>query len=359
VGKQADLVRAGMLASYLDLARSVQLDTLPLLKSVGLSRLDLSNPDALISAAAVTELLERSAEAASIQDFGLRLARLHGLADIGPIGLLVREEPTVGHAIRVAERYLRLHSDSLALRLDEHENASVLRIRYLSTTLGRTRQATELVVGTVFRTLNVLVGSAWSPEAVCFSHPAPTARTIHAAFFKTRMLFDSAFNGFMLRASDLAAPIRTSEAAMPRYIKHYVEEIVAQPIVTVDATVRQLVFALLPSGQCTSATVAKHLGVDRKTMYTRLAAEGETFSSILSKARIELARRHIRTGRKSLTETAQLLGFSGLATFSRWFRNEFGTSATHWQKDQQQKPAAPWRPASAPLDEGDAPFALD
>jgi AraC-like DNA-binding protein len=93
-------------------------------------------------------------------------------------------------------------------------------------------------------------------------------------------------------------------------------------------------------------------------MYTRLAAEGETFSSILNKVRIELARRYIQTGRKSLTETAQLLGFSGLATFSRWFRNEFGTSATRWQKDQQQTPAAPWRPASA-ADESDAAFALD
>jgi hypothetical protein len=218
-------------------------------------------------------LLERSAAAAGLQDFGLRLARLHSMADIGLVGLLVREEPTVRDAIQVAARYLQLHSSSLALRLDEQGKASVLRVRYLLTSAGRTRQATELMVGTVFRTLTLLVGRPLNPEAICFSHPAPTARTIHAAFFKAQIQFDSAFNGFILRAGDLAAPIRTSEMAMPRYIKHYVEEIVAQPVVTFDATVRRTVFALLPTGQCRSATVAKQLGVNPRRGSCRARAQ--------------------------------------------------------------------------------------
>jgi AraC-like DNA-binding protein len=347
-----------MLAGYLDLARSLRLDGLALLKSAGLSRLDLSNPDTLIPAAGATELLERSAAAAGLQDFGLRLARLHSMADIGLVGLLVREEPTVRDAIQVAARYLQLHSSSLALRLDEQGKASVLRVRYLLTSAGRTRQATELMVGTVFRTLTLLVGRPLNPEAICFSHPAPTARTIHAAFFKAQIQFDSAFNGFILRAGDLAAPIRTSEMAMPRYIKHYVEEIVAQPVVTFDATVRRTVFALLPTGQCRSATVAKQLGVNRKTMYARLNAEGETFSSILGEVRVELARRHIQTGRKSLTDTAQLLGFSGLATFSRWFRDEFGVSASGWRKQQQQLHSG-HSPAGSDADAFASPLAMD
>jgi AraC-like DNA-binding protein len=117
------------------------------------------------------------------------------------------------------------------------------------------------------------------------------------------------------------------------------------------------VFALLSTGQCSSQTVAKHLGIDRKTMYTRLNARGETFSSILNSVRVELARRHIRTGRKSLTETAQLLGFCGLASFSRWFRTEFGVSASRWLKEQQQR-----QPALSPVvgaDAVDVPLTMD
>ena len=169
-------------------------------------------------------------------------------------------------------------------------------------------------------------------ESVGFSHPPPTGRTVHDAFFKARTLFDSSFNGFVLRQSDLTAPIRTADTAMPQYIKHYVERVIPQPAATIDATVRQLVFALLPTGRCSSESIANHLGVDRTTINRRLAVRGESFSSIVNGVRIELARRYIQTEQRSLTETAQLLGFSGLATFSRWFRTEFETSATSWRK---------------------------
>lgn len=332
MAKPANLVRAGTLAGYVELARSLRLDASRLLQGVGLDRFDLSDIDALIPATAVTELLERSSEAAGIEDFGLRLAAVRSLDHVGPVGLIAREEPTVGHAIRAAELYLRRYSQSLAFHLDEDDTAAALRVQYLSTTRGRTRQANELVVGTVFRVVSVLTGGAWAPESVSFSHPPPSSRTIHLSFFRTRTLFDNEFNGFLLRPSDLAAPIRTADVAMPRYVRHYVEEIFSQPIVETDATVRQLVFSLLPSGRCTSEAIARHLGVDRKTVSRRLARRGETFSSIVNDARIELVRRHLRTEQRSLTETAQLLGFAGLATFSRWFRGEFGTTASHWRR---------------------------
>jgi AraC-like DNA-binding protein len=326
------LTRAGILVNYDELARTLGLDPRAMIRRVGLDRYDFNDAEALIPAAAVNELLERSAEAAGAEDFGLRLATTRNLAQLGAVGLIVREEPTVGHAIKAAEDYFRLHSETLSFQLDQHDRIAVLRIHYLTATQGQMRQSTELIVGTVFRTLNVLAGRAWSPESVCFAHSPPKARTIHDSFFRTKTLFDSGFDGFVLRSGDLTAPIRTADAAMTRYIRHYVDEVMAQPVVTTDASVRQLVFALLPTGRATSEVVAQRLGVDRKTVHRRLAASGKTFSSILNEARIELAQRHIKTERRSLTETAQLLGFSGLATFSRWFRGEFGTSATSWRR---------------------------
>jgi AraC-like DNA-binding protein len=332
MAKTSGLVRAGTLAGYVELARSLHLDAMALVRRAGLHRFDLSDVDAFIPASAVTELLESSAAAAGLEDFGLRLATVRNLAHIGPVGLLVREEPTVGHAIRAAETYLRRYSDAIDFRLYERANVALLRVQYLAETQGHTRQATELLVGTVHRVINALAGRAWAAENISFAHPAPASRTIHEDFFRTRTLFDNNFNGFILRAADLSAPIRTAEMAMPHYMKQFVEEMVAQPAVTIDATVRQLVFSLLPSGRCSSKAIADHLGVDRKTVTRRLAARGTTYSEILNDVRLELARRHIRTGQRSLTETAQLLGFSGLATFSRWFGDEFGMSATSWRR---------------------------
>lgn len=330
--KQLSLVRAGNLGGYISLAGSLKIDAFALLRGVGLHPLDLADGDAMIPAVAVTELLERSASAAGIADFGLRLAAARSLNEIGPVGLLVREEQTIGDAIRAAERYLRRTSNAIEFRLIERKNTALLHVQYIVATQGRTRQATELLVGTVHRVISALAGSAWAAESVSFSHPAPKERTMHGSFFRTQVLFDNVFNGFLLRASDLNARIRMADMAMPQYMKHFVEEIVAQPTVSIDATVRQLVYWLLPSGRCNAEAIASHLGVDRKTVTRHLAARGTTYSDILNDVRVELARRHIRTGRRSLTETAQLLGFSSLATFSRWFRDEFGTSATRWRR---------------------------
>ena len=327
----ANLFRAAILTGYFDVARSLGLDTHRLIKSVGLHRLDLSDPDVLIPTVSVLELLERSAAAADVEDFGLRMAAKRSLAHLGPVGLVAREEPTLRHAIRLFERHFRLYTETIILNLDEHGDIASLRVQLMLATKGSTRQAMELIVGTVFRTVKALAGEAWSPEFVSFSHPSPRGRTTHSSFFKSRPHYDNAFNGIVLRTIDLNAPIATADPIIARYVRRYLEDAIAQPAVMIDATTRQLVFALLPSGRCTSELLARHLGIDRRTLSRRLAARGATFSAIVNDVRHELVRRHVRTECRSLTETAQLLGFSSLATFSRWFQAQFGTSATAWK----------------------------
>ena len=327
-----NLFRAAILTGYVEVAQSFGLDTYRLTKGVGLHRLNLSDPDVLIPIASVLELLERSALAAGAEDFGLRMAAKRSLAHLGPIGLVAREEPTLRHAIRLFERHFRLYTETLMLDLDEHGDVASIRVQLLFATKGSTRQAMELMVGIVFRTLKALAGDRWSPEFVSFSHPAPRGRTSHSGFFKSRPHFDDAFNGIVLRTADLNAPIATADPVVGQYIRRYLEDAIAQPAVLIDATIRQLVFALLPSGRCTSDLLARHLGIDRRTLSRRLATRGTNFSAIMNNVRLELVQRHILTEHRSLTETAQLLGFSSLATFSRWFLAQFGTSASSWRR---------------------------
>ena len=101
--------------------------------------------------------------------------------------------------------------------------------------------------------------------------------------------------------------------------------------------VRDIIEDLLPTGRCTLQQVARTLAVDRKTVHRRLADAGETFSSVLAATRAQLARQYLGQQRRSVTETAELLGFTATSTFSRWFRAQFGTSATAWQAGQRSE----------------------
>ena len=50
-------------------------------------------------------LLEASASAAGVDEFGLLMAERGGLSRLGPVALVVREQATVGLAIEALSRY--------------------------------------------------------------------------------------------------------------------------------------------------------------------------------------------------------------------------------------------------------------
>src|SRR5262245_21765493 len=79
------LIRAACLTDYVEVARSVGLEPNRMIDAVGLPQASLHNPDLKISLAAFTRLLEVSAKAARVDDFGLRLSERRLLSNLGPL----------------------------------------------------------------------------------------------------------------------------------------------------------------------------------------------------------------------------------------------------------------------------------
>ena len=116
--------------------------------------------------------------------------------------------------------------------------------------------------------------------------------------------------------------------------EQYLEPMLAKLNVTVSEKTRQLAYDLLPSDQCRIEQVAERLGVNSRTLHRHLAREGETFSSIVDSVRAELARRYVQDNGRSLSEISDLLGFSALSSFSRWFRTKFNSSPMTWRAEK-------------------------
>lgn len=104
------LIPSVILSSYAATVRSIGLDPIALLNRVGLDPRCLSVPDMPISALRATEAIELAALEAGIEDLGIRLALARGVPDIGPLNLLLREEPDLRSALRSLQSYLHLHS---------------------------------------------------------------------------------------------------------------------------------------------------------------------------------------------------------------------------------------------------------
>jgi AraC-like DNA-binding protein len=330
------LVRAASLSRYVELCQTLRLDPQPLMRQVGLSAAALAVPDRWISGSAVAQLLELSAAASGREDFGLRLAELRRFSTLGPISVVLREEPDVRSALDVLVRQQRMYNEALHPRLSEAESLATLRVDLQFGEQVAARQATELAVRTFHLLLCGFIGAAWKPLSVCFGHGAPADVRPHRRVFGPVVEFDREFNGIVMYTRDLDLPNTMADPLMRTYVRRYFETIASPGDVDVVARVCEIIEALLPAGRCSIEEVARGLGVDRRTVHRYLAAQGETFSSLLDSTRAQLAEQLLANPRRSAAEASDLLGFSSPSAFSRWFRGHFGCGPKEWRARQAQ-----------------------
>ncbi|MDH4480719.1 MAG: AraC family transcriptional regulator [Rhodoferax sp.] len=333
------VVRSASLHGYADLARQLGLDPNALMRSVGLSPRCTDDPETPISATAVRDLLEASARAAEVEDFGLQLARGRRLANLGPISIVLREEPTARLALDTLSRYLRLLNASLLTRIEDAQDVVIIREEFLLDATVPVRQSIELAVGVMFRILQELLGPQWRPRGVCFSHRAPGDSQSHRRFFGVQPEFNGSFNGIVCAARDLQARSPTADSGMAPYARRFLDQTLSRAGNNTSTAARQLVAALLPGGRCTAEQVAQHLSMDRRTLHRHLQSDGETFSSLMQDVRSEFALRQIADSDHGMAELAELLGFSGASAFAFWFRRRFGCTVSSWRNKRPEFPS--------------------
>lgn len=316
------LARSAALTGFADLARSLGLDPLRLVAEQGLPPGCLANSDLWIPAYAVGRLFERTAQVAGVTDFGLRLAERHRLSNLGAVGLVLREQPTLRNALEAMISYSWAQNQALTLKLEVLGDAAILR-EGAAALVGR--QSGEVTLGVLALIIRRLMGPAWRPREVHLTHSRPADVTAHRRVFGVMPLFGEEFDGLVIDAADLDAPIAGADPAAAATALRYLDLEAERAGDDPTAAVRDLIIALLPTGTCTIERVAAHMGVSRRTLHRRLAEAGApTFTDLLKEARIGLARRYLEAGRHSLTEIADRLGYSSLSAFSRWHRFNLG-----------------------------------
>lgn len=335
------LVRSATLFGYIEEARALGLAPEILLRRFGLSPRSLEDPETLVSAQAVRDVLEASAEDSGVEDFALRLVARRTLANLGPISLVLRGEPTPRRALDTLCRYLRLLNATLFTQIDDTDDTVTIREHLLMPPLLAHRQSIEGTVGVMHRILKELVGPHWRPLRVCFAHSPPRDASRHRQFFDTQQVeFEQRFNGIVCRAADLEVARPLADPGMARIAREYLDRALTTHQQDTRETVRQLIVALLPGGRCTAPQVAVHLGVDRRTIHRHLIKQGTSFSGLLDQVRSDLVARQLREGGAPIRQLAELLGFSSASAFGYWFRQRFGCTAEQWRRSPQPGPRA-------------------
>lgn len=324
----SQLGRSAGLTGFLELSRKVGVDAHALAAAVGLPAAVLTDPDLRVSVELMARMVEMAAEQSGAEDFALRLAEGRRISNMGAVGLVIREQPTVRHAIAAYARYQWLQNDAYSLALEEFDDQAVLKIHGPA---WQQRQLQELTLATAVRTLKAILGETWRPLEVCFTHSAPARTDTHRRVLGVTPLFDQDCMAVVMRRSDLDVAIPSADPDMARQITAYLERMTQGRRTDLRDRVGDLIVALLPDGACSVERVAQHLGMDRRTLHRRLSAEGTTFSSILDATRRDMAASLLVTSDRPLQSVADLLGFSSLSAFAHWFRRHFDQSASAYR----------------------------
>jgi len=321
------LTRATSLTHFAKVAHEAGLDAAALLDEVGLPATALHADDLMLPIDAVAAVLELAAERSGWIDFGLRMAEGRQISNLGPLGLLLREEATLRRALGALMRYLHTYNEALAFKVEEDGRYVILREDALVGRATAVRQGIELSLAVSCRVLGLFMGSHWQPHRVCFAHAAPRGRTLHARAFGPGVEFGHDFNGLVIHARELDVPNPGADPVIARYARQALESARGARRRGPADEIRHLVLLLLPTGSCSVEAVARHFGVTRRTIHRQLEAEGLSFTALVQLIRRELAQRYVEHGARPLEQVGALLGFAQASSFSRWYRAEFGAAA--------------------------------
>ena len=332
------LIRSASLTHYAEVARAAGLDPGRMLREFGLPSRCLVDAEVRIPIDSVRRLLEASAERSGVEAFGLLMVEARRLSNLGPLGLLVREQPTLRLAIEAFARYGRRVNEALLFAIEDAGSVVVLREELIVGDAGPVRQSTELVIGVAFQMLRALLGPDWRPRRVCFAHDAPAERSVHERVFGRNVEFGHDFNGIVCARADLDLPNPNADTELAKYARNLLEASLAGSAADMAREVREQIVLLLGTGACTVERVAEHMGVDRRTIHRRLTSEQQTFSGIVDKVRRELAVRYLKDRDRSLAEVSSLLGFAAASGFSRWYRKQFSGRASDIRARAPKRP---------------------
>lgn len=337
--RTARTIRSATLLGYPEAAHAVGLDPEKMLARVGIDTLCMKDHETQISFDAFLRLLAESARMADCPDFATRASIARGTPNYGAVSLLMREAETLEAAIHYYTSHLTLHADGTFIELDQRFQNPLVFVEISARTREESFQCTQFAVVGITMQIRWLLGESFQPDVVSFGFAKPPRADAIQRFFKCPVLFKQIVSGLVLNRSVLQRPLVTSSPFLRKLALDQLASTLPRSPGSFSMKVSRVVQRMVGEGTCDSRTVAQHFSIDRRTLNRRLDQDGETFSSILQRVRVDIACRVLGGSDCSMTQVADAAGFHNLSSFSRWFQRSFGCSASDWRsREMRQAP---------------------
>lgn len=322
------LVRAAALAGFEELVRAHGGDPAAILRTCGLSLVDLADPERYVSDQAASLAAEEAARALGVRDFGLRLCALQGLETLGLLGLVIQSAPTVREGMMQGAKYIHFHTTTLGYRtfMAPDEGLECVEVFQRPQSLPDLPQVTELRVAYMCRLAHMLSDGALRPTAIHFRHEPVGSSAQYRRHLGQLPRFRAAFDGIALDPLAWRQPMPRHNRLLQQFVERFLLGVLPGREAGVADQVRSVLGNLVRVGMADLSTVAHALGQHPRTLQRRLRAEGAVFEELRDDARKAWVSQLLAQPSLSLGHIAQLLGYADQSVLTRACQRWFGAS---------------------------------
>ena len=204
-----------------------------------------------------------------------------------------------------------------------------IHVTYVGVPRHSDRHQIEFWMTVLVRTCQRLTQTNLRPIRISLAHPREALFSELESFFGCTLSYAADGDELIFRRGAAELPLPGADPHLNRLLTGYCEEILARratPVSPIRAKVENAIAPHLPHGKAQIQVVASLLGMSRRTLSRRLAAEGLNFTGILEEMRRDLALRHLKDPRLSISQIAWLLGFQEASAFTMAFKRWTGAT---------------------------------
>lgn len=336
-----DFVRASSLSDFSPYAATQGLNPDAMLLRAGLPRDLESHSESLISYRKLLNLLDQCELESRNRMFALQYGLYQGVKVFGPLLYLIRNANTVREALVDLAGYFHVHSGAGQVKFEESGEHGILSYTISDPAIFGVRHGAELALGVGVQLMRMLLGKRWQPTTALLQHAQVAESAQYRRLLGLTPIFNSSCNGVMVDAALLSTPLHAADPALHRLIQQHIENLTLKSAQQLPELVQQLIRSFMPEGRATIEQIADYMTLSTRTLQRQLEEEGTTFQELLSSTRQTMACRYLQDSTISISQLADLLGYSDQSAFSRAFQRWYATSPREWRKQQLGKKALP------------------
>ncbi len=302
------------------------LDTEAMLRSVGISRQTLQDPDARLEADTVRALWAKAYELSGDPALSLHAAEACPFGAYKVIDFMAASAGTVGEAFRCGSRYFGLINSVLRLPIDESGDPVTFDIVGEGGVSGVSRAYAEYTFAAFMLHVRAATGVGFPLRHLTFVHDAPPDCTEHERVFGCPVRFGAQHNRMSIARRFWEARATGANPGVLQVLTEHADLLLQKLPRGPDLVqrARRVIGERLRCGDSSLENVARELGTSARSLQRHLRELGYSYHALADEVRAATARLYLGQPDIAVVEVAYLLGFADQSSFNRAFKRWTG-----------------------------------